>query len=145
MVAEIKPDIVNNTSPDAEWLGVCDSLQGHVSQSIKQVFTCERKRTRVQKKLKLEMREYLIKDQFTNLYCVFVADLIDAERHCVPCFIGSETRGLNKKYKAFQSFSDDMLHHMQDEAWVIFGRATAAIMKARNAANVVTLTPSLTT
>lgn len=144
MVADISSDLLNNNSPDAEWLGVCDSLQGHVSQSIKQVFRMERKRELSNKKLKLECREYLVKDQFTNLYCVFVSDLIDAERHCVPCFVGSETRGLNKKYKVFKTFSDDMLTHMQNEAWVIFGRATVSIMKARNAANVVTLTPSLT-
>ena len=133
-----RPEL-NSNDPDAEVLGVIDSLQGHVSQTIKQNFKIERRRELKHKKLNLDCREYLMRDQFTNLYCVFVADLIDGERHCVPSFIGSDTRGINKKYRQFPLFNDDMLSFLQQEAWVLFGRQTVAVMKARHAANVATL------
>jgi hypothetical protein len=133
---------INRTDTDAEWIGVMNALAGHAGKSVTQHFRIERRRELENKRLKLECREYLVTDQFTNLYVVFVADLIDEERHCVPTFVGSKTRGLKKKYAMFKTFSDEMLAHLQDEAWVIFGRQTVAIMRARQAANVPVIVSS---
>jgi hypothetical protein len=46
-------------------------IQGHVGQSVKQVFTLERVRTLKNPKLQLIAQEHIVKDQFGNLYVVF--------------------------------------------------------------------------
>lgn len=136
---ELSKDLINRFDPDGEVLAVFNALQGEVSHDRRQDFRVERKRVRKEPKLKLEMREYIVKDQFTNLYVVFVANLIDGERHCVPTRVGSEAKGLRQKYAHFHKFSDNMLTYLQQEAFVLFGRQTVEIMRARQVANVVTM------
>jgi hypothetical protein len=143
MIADIeqfpaKAQAVNGNSVDAEWLGVVECLTGFTGLSCKQEFTCNRRRELHQPKLRIDAREYIVTDSFTNQFVVFAADLIDGERHLVPTRIGSEVRGLRAKWSVYGKFDDDMLAHLQDEAMVIFGRQTVAIMQARQAANVPT-------
>ena len=112
-------------------------LQGHVSQSVQQEFTEERTRVIMNKRLKLEAREHIVKDQFTNLYVVFTARLIDGEVYAVTTWVGSKNKGLNKRFLALTSkFDDTLLAYLQDGAFVAFGKATLAILKSRQAAKL---------
>jgi hypothetical protein len=136
---DLPPELVNRYTPDAEVLGVFNAIQGEVGHATKQKFELERKRDLSHPKLKIEMREYLVKDQFTNLYVSYVSDLIDGERYSVITRIGSDTKGLRKKFSAFKKFSTALLGHLRDDAFVVFGRTIVDIMKARAAAQIPVL------
>jgi hypothetical protein len=115
-----------------------EAIQGHVSQTTKQVFTEERSRNLHNRWLQLECREHIVKDQFGNLYVVFAAKLLDGELYAVTSWIAHPHRGLVKQYRklGFRRFDDDLLAYLQNEAWVALGRATVAILQARQAAKL---------
>lgn len=109
-------------------------LQGHVSQSIKQVFKVERARTIQNTKLRIACREYVLKDQFGNIYVSFTARLLDGELWGHGVWVAHPKTGLNKAFKQFGSFNDLLMRCLQDEAFVVFGRANVQIMRSRQAA-----------
>lgn len=118
-------------------------IQGHVGQTTKQRFTCERSRVIENRALRLEANENIVKDQFGNLYVVFTARLIDGEVYAVTAWVGAEKwTGQAKQlvlvgeYKRFHTFSDSLLGFLQDRAFIAFGRATLAILKARKTAKL---------
>lgn len=122
-------------------------IQGHVGQSIKQVFTSERERTLVNRELNLMAREYIVKDQFGNLYVVFTSVLGDGEVYAVTDWVGAEkwtgvakATVLVRDYKRFRAFNDDLLAYLQHKAFLEFGRANLAILKSRHAANLINTT-----
>lgn len=110
-------------------------IQGHVSQSVKQVFHVERERTIHNRKLQLEAREIIVKDQFGNLYTCFVAKLIDGEVYAVTRWVAHPHSGLVAELRKLgaRRFDDALLAWLQDEAFLAFGRATIALMKSRHA------------
>lgn len=115
-------------------------IQGHVGQRVKQVFTCERTRTRRHRKLQIEAIEHIVKDQFGNLYVVFTAKLMDGEVYAVVAWVGAEKWTetgkklvLVKEWKKFPSFNDDLLAALQNLAFVSLGKANIAILKGRSA------------
>ena len=121
-------------------------IQGHVGQSVKQVFTIERTRGRNHPKLSIDALEHIVKDQFGNLYVVFVARLMDNEVYTVTAWVGKniwtatgKKLVLVKEWKKFPSFNDDLLACLQNMAFVSFGRTNIAILKARRAANLVSV------
>lgn len=118
-------------------------IQGHVGQGIKQVFTIERTRNRRHPKLQIEALEHIVKDQFGNLYVVFLSKLMDGDLYACTAWVGAEkwtgtTKGivLVKEWKKFRTFSDDLLACIQNLAFVSFGNANLAILKARQAASL---------
>lgn len=115
-----------------------EAIQGHVGQSTRQIFTEERSRVLVNRRLNLECREHIVKDQFGNLYVVFVAKLIDNELYSVTHWVAHPHTGLVRKLRhlGFHRFDDACLQHLQDDAWVAFGRATVAILRSKQAANL---------
>jgi len=110
-------------------------IQGHVSQSVKQQFTLERTKVVLNRTLNLEAREHIVKDQFGNLYTVFTAKLIDGEVYAVTRWVAHPHSGLVKEFRKLgaRRFDDNLLAWLQEEAFVAFGRATLAILKARQA------------
>lgn len=118
-------------------------IQGHVSQSIRQVFTTERTRLRRHDRAQIEALEHIVKDQFGNLYVVFVAKLMDGEMYVCTAWVGAEkwtANGKNlvlvKEWKKFKTFSDDLLAAMQNLAFYSFASANLAILKARHSAKL---------
>jgi hypothetical protein len=116
-------------------------IQGHVGNSVRQVFTIERTRLRVHAKLQIEALEHIVKDQFGNLYVVFTAKLMDGEVYASTAWIGAEKwtgKGkeivLVKDWKRFGSFNDDLLAAIQNLAFHALGTANLAIIKGRHAA-----------
>lgn len=126
---------LNDADKDIDFTEV---IQGHVSQSVKQVFNIERTRVIFNRKLNLEARENIVKDQFGNLYTVFIAKLIDGEMYAVTRWVAHPHSGLVKEMRQLGSrrFDDNLLAWLQDEAFVSFGRATLAILKGRQAAKM---------
>ncbi len=122
-------------------------IAGHVSQSIKQVFTLERVRELSHAKLQIDARENITKDQFGNIYVVIMAKLMDGEVYTVTAWVGAEKwTGTEKKivlvkeYKKFKRFSDEMMTYIQDQSFIAFGKSNLAILKARHAAKLPSLT-----
>lgn len=122
-------------------------IQGHVGNSVKQVFQIERTRARICKQLKLEALEHIVKDQFGNLYVVFLARLFDGEVYAATAWVGSyKWTGTEKKlvlvkeWKKFPSFNDDLLALIQNMAFISFGNSNVAILKARHAARQLAVT-----
>jgi hypothetical protein len=118
-------------------------IQGHVSQSIKQVFTTERSRSLRNDSLQINAEEHIVKDQFGNLYVVFTANLIDDEVYACTAWVGAEkwtgtekTLVLVKEFKKFKTFNDSLLAMLQGIAFLQFGKETITILKGRNAANM---------
>lgn len=124
------------------------AIQGHVGQSTKQVFTVERTRARICKPLKLEALEHIVKDQFGNLYVVFVARLFDGELYSCTAWVGSykwvagtEKRlFLVKQWKKFKTFGDELLACLQDMAFFTFGKTNIGILKSRHAGKQLAVT-----
>lgn len=116
------------------------AIQGHVGASIKQRFTCERTRTLTNERLRMDIAEHIVKDQFGNLYVVFSTQLIDGELYTVTDWVGKQPPGfpltLVKEFKRFPGFNDDLLAYLQEKAFVSFGREALAILKARQAAKL---------
>lgn len=117
-----------------------EAIQGHVSASVTQRFTCERSRIVDCRRLQLEAAEHIVKDQFGNVYVVFTSKLMDGDVYAVTDWVGTQKPGfplrLVKEFKSFGGFSDNMLGYLQDKAFVAFGRATEAILKGRQAAKL---------
>lgn len=121
---------------DGEMVDFTKVMQGHVSQTVTQQFAIQRHRVIENRKLRLECREFVVKDQFRNLYVVFTAKLIDGEVYSVTTWVGSEVKGLVARFRAkYGHFNDGLLTYLQDEAFVAFGRATVEILKSRQAAS----------
>lgn len=124
-------------------------IQGHVGQSVKQMFSVERTRARSHKALYIDALEHIVKDQFGNLYVVFAAKLMDGEVYTVTAWVGAEKWTgtvrkivLVREWKKFKTFDDDLLAALQNMAFVSFGRANTAILKARHAGKLATDLPS---
>lgn len=132
-----KPIKLNDADNAVDFTSI---LQGHVSQTIKQVFTLKRREIRVHRKLALEAVESIVEDQFGNCYVVFHAKLLDGEVWACADWVGTwrwtnatKQMMLVKEWKRFRRFNDDLLGYFQDKAFVALGRVTAGILKARNA------------
>ena len=113
-----------------------EAIQGHVGPSVPQVFTEKRTRVLFNRRLNLECREHIVKDQFSNLYVVFTAKLLDGEMYAVTRWVAHPVNGLVKELRALgaRRFDDALLGWLQDEAFLAFGRMTVAILKGRQAA-----------
>lgn len=124
-------------------------IQGHVSQNIKQVFQIERTRRMVDKNLLIEAAENIVKDQFGNLYVVFIAKLMDGELYACTAWVGAEkwtgtqkTIVLVKEWKKFKRFSDELLTHFQSMAMFSFAKTNLAILKGAQAAKKLINVPT---
>jgi hypothetical protein len=122
------------------------AIQGHVSQHTKQVFNLERARDLVNHELAIQARENIVKDQFGNLYVVFVARLMDGDVWSVTNWVGADKwDGLSKRivlvreWKKFKTFSDDLLTYLQQQAFVAFGKANVAYLKGQHAARLTSI------
>lgn len=122
------------------------AIQGHVSQHTKQLFTVERSRDLLEHKLAIQARENIVKDQFGNIYVVFVARLMDGDVWSVTQWVGAEKwNGLQKRivlvreWKKFKRFDDALLSYLQQQAFVAFGKANVAYLKGRHAAHLNTV------
>lgn len=125
-------------------------INGHVSHNLKnQRFTIKRTRACGHKKLKLEMLEHIVQDQFGNLYVVFISKLMDQEVYSCTAWVGSEkwdgtqkTTVLVKEWKKFKTFNDELLACFQNMAAYTFAKHNLQFMKgalaAKTVANVIT-------
>jgi hypothetical protein len=93
-----------------------------------------------------DIQESILKDEFGNVYLNFIAGLIDGEDHTVNFRVSRPSTGLNQAYRklGFTKFDDALIDFLRREAFLAFGKATEAILKARKAANLPILvsTPS---
>lgn len=122
-------------------------LQGHVSQSITQNFNIERTRLRHNKRLNISMMEHICKDQFGNLYVVFISQLPDGDVWAVADWVavekwneaGAKETVIVREYKKFKTFNDDLLAYLQDKAFHAFSLEVLAWLKGQNAATIASM------
>lgn len=124
-----------------------ESIQGHVSQKIRQRFKLERTREIRSKRLKLDAVEFIVVDQFGNKYFLFRALLFDGEIYEVAqwfwegarasdevsTFGGNGVRGrLVGEFKRFREVNDALMDFAREQAFLAFGRSNLAIAKAKS-------------
>lgn len=125
-------------------------IQGHVGQNVRQQFTVERSRVREHRRAQISAVEHIVKDQFGNLYVVFVAKLFDGELYTNVAWVGAEKWTgtgkqlvLVKEWKKFRTFSDDLLAAIQGLAFLSFANTNLAILKARHAGKLAAIPSNL--
>lgn len=120
---------------------IADSVQGHVSPSIKQVFRTLTAVPFALPKLKLDGYEFLMVDQFGNHYHKMRAVLFDGEMYDVDQFIkpsrmmkhgGGHADFEDLAAKQRLTITEDLLRDLRDEAALTFARTNLDLLKARS-------------
>lgn len=133
-IAANSRDLILNTS-------VADSVQGHVSPSIKQVF---RTLTAVPFKLvplKLDGYEFLMVDQFGNHYhkmraVLFDGELYDVDQYIKPSMMIADGGGFadfeDAQAKKMLKITEPLLERLRQQGALIFARTNLDLLKQRS-------------
>lgn len=118
------------------------TLQGHVSQNIKQVFETLTAVPFYQPRLKLHGYEFLLKDQFENYYHKMRAVLFDGEMYDVdqaikPSMMMSYTGAKRTDFdsrpdRSRLRITEDLMKELREIGAVAFGSMNLDIAKARS-------------
>lgn len=111
---------MDETSPGA-------TIEGHVGKTVPQVFQVRRTRTIEDRRLKLKAVEYLLEDQFKNLYLVYRSILSDGEVYDVADWVKPSL------IASYGGFNDALITHFMEKAFVALGRATLGLMREKHA------------
>lgn len=126
-------DLLLNVDP-------AESIQGHVGQNTKQVFSTLTAVPFSQVKLKLAGYEFLLRDQFGNHYHKLRAVLFDGEMYDVDQFIKPsmmmKTGGGHADFEDSQAkgklrITEHLLCELRENAALVFARTNIELLKTR--------------